>query len=107
MWHPAGKGESRWPVKLVFLGLELNTVRMEIWLLAEKLSHLHQLVSEWKGRKAGKKRDILSLIGSLTHAFEAIRQGRSFLRHLITMAGSVQRLDHRVRLNAAAHSDIH
>ena len=92
---------------LAFLGLELNTVKMEIRLPAEKLSHLRQLTSECKGRKAGKKRDVLSLIGSLSHACKAVRQGRSFLRRLITLASSVQRLDHYVRLNATAQSDIH
>ena len=92
---------------LTFLGMELDSMAMQMKLPDEKLMSLRRLTNEWKGRKAGKKRELLSLIGSLNHACKAIRQGRSFLRRLIDLASSVRRLDHYVRLNLSAQSDIH
>ena len=80
---------------------------MEICLPADKLQNLRRLTHEWKGRRVGQKRDMLSLIGYLSHACKAVRQGGSFLRRLINVANSVQHIDHYVCLNAAAQSDIH
>ena len=92
------KFEGPAPV-LSFLGIELDTIQR---LLADKLKRLQQLTSEWRGRKEGVKRDLLSLIGILTHAGKAVRQGRSFLRRLIDVAKQVKWLDHHVRLNVSA-----
>lgn len=99
------KCEGPTPV-LTFLGMELDSIRREIRLPRDKLERLRKLLAEWEGRKAGKKRELLSLIGSLQHASKAIRQGRSFLRRLITLSTVVEDLDKFVRLNISARSDI-
>ena len=79
---------------------------MEIRLPTDKLQCLRHLLSEWEGRRSGTKRELLSLIGYLQHASKAVRQGRSFLRRLITRSTAVQHLDHYIRLDGAARSDI-
>ena len=56
--------------------------------------------------KSCRKRDLLAIIGVLSHACKAIRAGRSFLRRLIDLSMSVRRLDRRVRLNQAARADL-
>ena len=89
-----------------FLGMELDSQKMEIRLPADKLERLRQLLTDWKGRKAGKKRELLSLIGYLQHASKAVRQGPSFLRRLIALSTAVRKLDNFVRLNVSARSDI-
>lgn len=91
---------------MTFLGMELDVQKLEICLPAEKLDRLHQLLSECEGHKAGKKRDLLSLIGYMQHVSKAIRQGRSFLHRLITLSRAVKKLDNFVRLNVSAWSDI-
>ena len=91
---------------LPFLGMELDTVKLEIRLPSDKLERLKLLTAEWKGRKAGIKRDFLSLIGILNHACKAVRQGRTFLRRLIDLSKTVRNPGHFIRLNAAARSDI-
>ena len=91
---------------LTFLGMELDSNKMEIRLPLDKLERLRKLLAEWEGRKAGKKRELLSLIGYLQHASKAVRQGRSFLRRLITLSTMVEKLDNFVRLNISARSDI-
>ena len=93
---------------LTFLGIELDTRKMEIRLPVEKLERLRKLLAEWAATssKAGKKREPLSLIGYLQHASKAVRQGCSFLRRLITLSTVVKTLDNFVRLNNLARSDI-
>ena len=53
---------------LPFLGIVLDTVKMEARLPEEKLLKLCQEVAKWLDRKDAKKREILSLVGSLQHA---------------------------------------
>ena len=53
-----------------------------------------------------QKRDLLSLIGTLGHACKVIKPGRSFLRRIIDLSKRVSDLNHFVRLNLDARSDI-
>lgn len=89
-----------------FLGMELDTVALEVRLPAEKLIRLRAELGKWRGRKTCKKRELLSLIGSLSHACKAVRAGRSFLRRLIDLSTSAERPDHFVRMTWDARSDI-
>ena len=98
------KCEGPTPV-ITFLGMELDSLRMEVRLPQDKLTRLKQLLTDWSCRKAGKKRDLLSLIGYLQHASKAVRQGRSFLRWLINLSTTAHRLDRIIRLNQSARSD--
>ena len=91
---------------LVFLGIEIDSVRGELRLPLEKLSHLQDQITQWKGRKACRKRELLSLIGSLSHACKVVRAGRTFLRRLIDLSTKAARLDHFIRLNEEARADI-
>ena len=103
---PVEDGKTEGPLTTIsFLGMELDTIAMEIRLPADKL-RLQKLTREWQGRKAGSKREFLSLIGILQHAAKAVRQGRSFLRRLIDLSTVAKQLDHFIRLNQAARSDI-
>ena len=56
--------------------------------------------------KSCRKRKLLSIIGSLGHAFKVVWAGRSFLRRLINLAATVKYLDRRVRLNRTARVDL-
>ena len=88
------------------LGLELDTIALEIRLPQEKLKLLKATLASWRGRKAAKKRELLSLVGTLMHASKAIRAGRAFTRRLIDLAKSVKRIDQFVRLSREARAEI-
>lgn len=88
------------------LGIELDTGKLEIRLPLEKLARLKAALETWRGRKACKKRELLSLIGSLSHACKAVRAGRSFLRRLIDLSTTAKQLGHFIRLGKPARSDI-
>ena len=89
--------------ELVFLGMELDSVNLEIRLL---LDRLRQTLREVRGMKACRKRQLLSLVGILSHACKAVRAGRSFVRRLIDLSTTVKQLDRFVRLNREARADL-
>ena len=91
---------------ILFLGMELDSVKQEVRLPEGKLAELRSTLRSWRGMKSCRKRDLLSVIGVLSHACKAVRAGRSFLRRLIDLSTTVRRLDRRVRLNVSARSDI-
>ena len=104
---PLEDGKCEGPTTcIIFLGMELNSVAKTIRLPDDKLEKLKCLLDDFGGRKAARKRELLSLIGHLQHASKAVRQGRSFVRRLIDLAAVVKRLDGFVRLNISARSDI-
>ena len=92
--------------ELVFLGMELDSVNLEIRLLQDKLDRLRQTLREVRGMKACRKRQLLSLVGILSHACKAVREGRSFVRRLIDLSITVKQLDRFVRLNREARADL-
>lgn len=91
---------------ITFLGIELDTEGLEIRLPQEKLQHTRAILACWRGRKACRKRELLSLIGVLSHASKAVRAGRSFLRRLIDLSTTARHLDQYIRLNREARADI-
>ena len=65
---------------LEFLGIELDTVKIEIHLPRKKLQCTTELAASWRGRKACRVKELQSLVGSLQHACKAVHPGRSFMR---------------------------
>ena len=107
MGVPIENEKSEGPsTSLVFLGIELDSVTMEMRLPADKLRSLKEVLISWRGKKAGRKRDILSLIGSLAHACKVVKPGRAFVRRIIELSKQTRELSHFVRLNKEARSDI-
>ena len=54
-----------------FLGIQLDTVRMEARLSAEKLARICTVIQDWRLKRNATKREILSLVGLLQHAAKA------------------------------------
>ena len=53
---------------IVFLGIEIDTVKGVIRLPEEKLRRLQREIRTWRGRRVCTKQELLSLIGQLQHA---------------------------------------
>ena len=92
--------------KLTFLGIQIDSVTFELSLPSEKLARTKQLVMSWQGKRAATKRQLLSLIGSLSHAASVMVPGRTFLRRLIDTAKMAHKLQHFVCINAVVPSDL-
>lgn len=91
---------------LTFLGIELDTRRMQMRLPQEKLDRLVTTIEQWWGRKAAKKKELQSLAGVLQHACTVVRPGRCFLRRIFQTMSLATRQDHWIRLNVAFRSDL-
>lgn len=91
---------------LTYLGIEINTKTMSMQLPTEKFSELLSNLEGWLNRKKCTKRELLSLIGSLSFACKVVKPGRMFLRRLIHLSCTATSLNHHISLNAEARADI-
>ena len=91
---------------LTFLGIEIDTGALELRLPADKLTRVRNIVTEWLGKKAARRRELESLLGLLQHAAKVVRPGRRFVRRLIQVMSMAKRRDHFVRLGSDVRSDL-
>ena len=91
---------------LPYLGIQIDTMAMEISVPADKLEATLALLPKWLGRRTATKQELLSLIGKLHHISLVVRPGRLFLRRLIDLSTTVKKLRHHVNLNTEAQKDI-
>lgn len=92
--------------RLTFLGIEFDTMAMEVRLPQRKLRQLVVLVQRWSGNKVCTKRHLLALVGHLQHACKVVRYGRTFLGRVIQLASAAKKLHHHLRLNKGFRSDL-
>jgi len=91
---------------LSFLGITLNTARMEIRLPKDKLSRIQDTLQHWLRKKKATKQEILSLIGLLQHATKEVRCGQTFMARLCATTAKVKELHFFTRLNKEFRSDL-
>lgn len=105
---PVEAGKSKGPTcRMPFLGITLDSVAMEMSVPADKLHLLREALAMWRGKKAGTKRELQSLIGSLSHACKVVKPGRTFLRRVIDLSTLASKPHHHyVQLNRDVRSDI-
>ena len=84
---------------LIFLGVEINTTKMEIRLPDEKFQCIRQELTTWMGKKKATKCHTLSLVGQLQHASKVIRYGHPFVSRMYAAAAKVKELDYYTWLN--------
>lgn len=93
---------------LDFLGILLDTVRMEARLPEDKLTRLRAAVTEWLDKRKATKRQVLSLVGVLQYATKVVRPGpgRIFVRRMYSVVAQVSEMDYFTRLNSGFRSDL-
>ena len=104
---PLAAGKLEGPTEcLTFLGIEVDTKSGVLRLPQAKLGRIRQALQEWEVKKSGTKRELQSLIGTLQHACQVVRPGRSFLRRMIDLERVPKRQHHFVRLNTSFRADL-
>lgn len=83
---------------LVFLGILVDTMAMQLRLPLDKLDRLREMVTGWTTRK--------SLLGHLAHAATVIQPGRVFLHSMFSLLSVARQQHHFVRLNRIARADL-
>ena len=91
---------------LEFLGIVLDSDLMEARLSEQKVHKLQELISFMQPHRKCNKRQLLSLIGSLSFATKVILPGRPFLSRLIKLSTTAHQLDHFVYLNQGIREDL-
>ncbi|XP_021350001.1 uncharacterized protein LOC110448201 isoform X1 [Mizuhopecten yessoensis] len=91
---------------LIFLGLEIDTNKMEIRIPQDKLASLRELLQEVMGLKKVTLDKLQSLAGLLNFCVRAIPPGRAFIRRFYTAMSGVQRSYHFVRVTNGMKEDI-
>ena len=97
--------------KLVFLGIDVDTVTGHLCLPLGKLHCLRTMLQDWQGSQGQHKKGNQTLIGSLHHACKVVKPGLSFLRRMLALlhrsgAGIATRPHHHIRLNREFHPDL-
>ena len=91
---------------LTYLGIEIDACHQTIRLPPDKFQELSAMLIKWSSRKKCTKRELLSLIGSLSFAAKVVKPGHMFLRRLIDLSTTVSSLHHHINLNAEGRADI-
>lgn len=92
--------------KLTFLGVELDTVKREMALPAEKLDELQQVISSFCRKRRTNKKQLQRLAGKLNWACRVVYGGRTFLRRIIDTMNSLSPTG-KFRLTQEFRDDIH
>ena len=94
--------------RLIFLGIQIDTVSGELRLPEEKLQRLRTLLQEWGSRKTCQRKQLESLmkIGLLSHACKVVHSGRSFLCRLRDLLHTRLKGNSIIRLNKECRADI-
>ncbi|KAG5717591.1 hypothetical protein E4T56_gene5241 [Termitomyces sp. T112] len=69
-----------------YLGLELDSIKMEICLPQDKLAYLQELMATWSQRRRCTLHDLDELTGFLQFTSQVIPMARAFLRGLYDLA---------------------
>lgn len=91
---------------LTFMGLELDSRKMEVRLPKDKLEKVRYLLSTHQKCRKIKLHTLQSIIGLLNFCCIVVRPGRCFLRRLIDLTRYVSQPNHRVTLNKDARRDL-
>ena len=97
------KGPS---TSLTFLGIQVDTLQMQLHLSADKLERLLGELHRARGRRTVTRRELQSLTGLLQHATTVVRPGRVFLQRLYALYCVGSEPSHNIRLNTTARADI-
>ena len=91
---------------LTFLGIEIDTMALQLRLPQAKLVELRALVSTWMGKRSCIKKELESLTGKLQHACILVKPGRSFLRRLFELQAATKKSHHHIPLRGPVRSDL-
>ena len=91
---------------LTFAGIELDSIKSQARLPADKLAKCVDTIASFLNRKKVTLKDLQSLIGLLNFACSVIVPGRAFLRRLIDLTQGIQNPRHFIRLRQAVKEDL-
>lgn len=92
--------------RLTFLGVELDTVQMNLKLPKDKLHDLRESLLNMYGKPKTTRRDLQRLAGKLNWATQCIYGGVFYLRRLHDVIATLRSPWHRTRITRAMRADM-
>ena len=89
-----------------FLGIEIDSLRMEMRLPQDKLRKLQVQLALFSDRRKASKKELEVLGGILAHCCKVVHGGRTFSRRVYDLISSVRKASHRVRLSEEFRLDL-
>jgi hypothetical protein len=104
---PLAKEKIIGPTKqIIYLGIEINSDELSISIPDDKYKELMISLPKWLYKRNCTKQQLLSIIGKLSFVCKVVRPGRIFLRRLINLSMTVDKLHHHIDLNKQALADF-
>ena len=91
--------------ELPFVGITLDSIRMEARLAEEKLEKCRTMLLDFYKRRKVTLRELHSLIGLLNFTCSVVLPGRAFLRRLIDLTRGIRRPHFKICLNIVSRGD--
>lgn len=91
---------------ITFLGIEIDSKRMQIRLPYEKVVAYKILLQEFLDRPRASLRQLQRLAGILAFTSNVVSSGRPYQQRILDLLRSVRRPHHKVRLGADVKDDI-
>ena len=104
---PVAHGKTFAPTNsLEFMGILLDSTRMEARLPFDKLVRAQQALQQWLHRKSATLKELQSLIGTLQFACRVVGPGRAFLQRIISLTKGITNSRWHIKLNGEFREDI-
>lgn len=91
---------------LVFLGIEFDTISMQMRLPQVKLVELREKIQFCISAKKITLRELQSLIGSLNFACQVVASGRAFIRRLVDATVGIRKQSFKIRVSTVIRLDL-
>ena len=104
---PVAPGKTQGPATVLeFMGIILDSVRMEARLPGDKIERLRVAFDIFQKRRSCTLKELQSLIGSLNFACKVIPPGRPYLQRMIELTRNVKQPHHHIKLSAGFFKDL-
>ena len=104
---PTAAGKTQGPCTcLEFMGIILDSVRMEARLPDDKVKRIQTSLTSFKSSKSCTLRELQALIGSLNFACRVVPPERAFLQPMIELTRKVFQPHHHIKLTSGFFKDL-
>lgn len=104
---PIAKGKTQGPLQVIeFMGILLDTVKMQARLPVDKIGRLQTALEEFQHRRSCTLKELQSLIGTLNFACRVVPPGRPFLQRMIDLTRNVKKSHHHIKLSSGFFEDL-
>ena len=104
---PIAEHKTEGPSLIIeFLGIIIDSQKMEVRLPSDKLDRLFGDLNSWHTKKSATLQELQSLIGTLNFACKVIPPGRAFLQRIINLTRGVSKPHHHIRLTNGFREDV-